>query len=103
MPMDTVLPVAFRTFAFLFCRVLLSIEDRVAHVSRTTMLPKAARMGRQNTAPKAQFDALDGHLASVDGLLLTPAAAKLSCDALAARAREGGEPLQSERSWSAWA
>lgn len=61
-----VLSLAFRTFEFLFYHVLLSLVDRVARLPRTTMLPEAARLYRQNIALKAQLDALEDHLARIE-------------------------------------
>ena len=60
------LSLAFRSFEFLFYHLLLSIVDRIARLPRTTMLPEAARLYRQNIALKAQLDALEDHLARVE-------------------------------------
>jgi hypothetical protein len=59
-PARPVLFLAFRTFDFLFYQVLLSLVDRFARPPRTTMLPEAARLYRQNIALKAQLDAPAG-------------------------------------------
>lgn len=61
-----VLSLAFRTIEFLFYHVLLAVVDRVARLPRTTMLPEAARLYRQNIALKAQLDALEDHLARIE-------------------------------------
>lgn len=61
-----VLSLAFRTVEFLFYHVLLSLVDRVARLPRTTMLPEAARLYRQNLALKAQLDSLEDHLARIE-------------------------------------
>jgi len=57
-----VLSVALRTIEFMFYHLLLSAVDRVARLPRTTMLPEAARLYRQDLALKAQLDALGDHL-----------------------------------------
>jgi len=50
-----VLSLACRTFEFLFYHLLLSLVDRVARLPRTTMLPEAARLYRQNIALNVDF------------------------------------------------
>jgi hypothetical protein len=43
--------------------LLLTTVDRVARLPRNTTMPEAARLYRENIAPKARLDALEAELA----------------------------------------
>jgi transposase len=57
-----VIPLFVRSLEFAFYHCLLSLVDRVSRLPRSTMLPEAARLYRENIALKSQLDALERHV-----------------------------------------
>lgn len=60
-------PLALRTFAFLFYHLLLTLVDRDSALPRESLVPERMPLYRENIALKAQLDALERRLFLLEG------------------------------------